>query len=65
MFTAAYVLRVLGQAMFGPRNPRWEELVDVGPWGAVPRVILIATLLTFGFYPRLLLEMIRSATGGA
>lgn len=64
VFTAAFMLRVLGQAMFGPRNPRWEKLVDAGAWAAVPRVILIGVLLVFGFYPRLMLDMIRSATGG-
>ncbi len=64
VFTAAYMLRVLGKAMFGPRNPDWEELVDANAWAMVPRVVLIAVLLLFGFLPNLILETIRSATGG-
>ena len=64
VFTAAYMLRVLNHAMFGPRNPRWDELYDVGPWAALPRLILIGVLLGFGFFPGLILDMIRSATAG-
>jgi NADH-quinone oxidoreductase subunit M len=65
IFTAAYVLRVLSKAMFGPRNPRWDHLKDVTPWSLLPRAILVAVLLLFGFYPNLILDMIRSAGGGS
>ena len=61
VFTAAYVLRVLGKAMFGPKNPKWDHLVDVTPWDAVPRVILVGMLLIFGLFPNLILDMIRTA----
>jgi len=64
IFTAAYVLRVLGKAMFGPRNPDWENLKDMTPWSLLPRAILVGVLLLFGFYPNLILDMIRSAGGG-
>ncbi|MCB9837988.1 MAG: NADH-quinone oxidoreductase subunit M [Phycisphaeraceae bacterium] len=65
IFTAAYVLRVLGKAMFGPRNPKWDHLKDVTAWSVLPRAILVAVLLLFGFYPNLILDMIRSAGGGS
>ncbi len=65
VFTAAYMLRVLGKAMFGPRNPKWEHLVDVNAWAIIPRAILVVVLLLFGFYPNLILDMIRSAAGGS
>ena len=65
IFTAAYVLRVLGKAMYGPRNPDWDNLKDVTPWSLLPRAILVGVLLLFGFYPNLILEMIRSAGGGS
>ena len=26
VFTAAFMLRVLGRAMFGPKNPKWEHI---------------------------------------
>lgn len=62
VFTAAYMLRVLGHAMFGPRNTKWDGLYDVNAWSAIPRLILIGVLLGFGFFPGLILDMIRSAT---
>ena len=64
IFTAAYMLRVLGKAMFGPRNPDWEHLKDVGYFDLIPRAILVGVLLLFGFYPSLILDMIRSPMGG-
>jgi NADH-quinone oxidoreductase subunit M len=66
VFTAAYVLRVFGKAMFGPRNPDWEDLVDIrsGSVAFWPRAILVGVLLLFGFYPGLMLDMIRTTVGG-
>ncbi len=61
IFTALYGLRVLGQAMFGPRNPKWEHLKDATPWDMVPRVVLVGTLLFFGLVPGWILDMIHSA----
>ena len=63
VFTAAYMLRVLGKAMFGEKNPKWNHLVDANAWASVPRVILVGVLLLFGFMPRIILDMIRTATG--
>ncbi len=60
--TALYMLRVFGRAFFEPVNPRWNELVDAGPWAAVPRVILIGVLLLFGFAPFLLLDIVIPTT---
>ncbi len=66
VFTAAYVLRVFGKAMFGPRNPDWEKLVDIRVKSVAiwPRAILVGVLLLFGFYPSLILDMIRTAVAG-
>ncbi len=64
IFTAAYILRVLGKAIFGPKNPNWDHLVEPTAWLTIPRVILIAVLLFFGFVPSIMLDMIGSATGG-
>ena len=61
VFTAAYMLRVFGKAMFGPKNEKWDHLEDAGPWAAVPRAVLIGVLLLFGFFPNLILDVIRSA----
>ncbi len=64
VFTAAYMLRVLGKAMFGERNPKWNHLVDANAWAVVPRAVLAGVLLLFGFMPRYILDMIHSAIGG-
>jgi len=64
IFTSAYVLRALGKAMYGPRNPDWENLKDVTMWSLLPRAILVGVLLLFGFFPNLILDMIRSVGGG-
>ena len=64
IFTAAYVLRVLGKSMFGPRNPQWDGLVEPTAWLAIPRLILVAVLLLFGFFPSWMLDMIRLAKLG-
>lgn len=61
VITAAFMLRVLGRAMFGPRNPRWDHLVDATPWDLLPRVMLVFVLVLFGVFPNLILDMIRSA----
>ena len=64
VLTAIYVMRVFGQAFFGPPNPRWQDLkkVDLSGWQMFPRAILIAVLVLFGFVPRALLDMIDGAT---
>ena len=64
VFTAAYMLRVLGKAMFGPKNPKWDQLTDARGWSVLPRAMLVGVLLLFGFYPTLMLDMIRAGLGG-
>jgi len=58
VFTAAYMLRVLGKAMFGPVNEKWNKLEDTDLWLSTPRVLLIGVLILFGFLPSLMLDMI-------
>jgi NADH-quinone oxidoreductase subunit M len=64
VLTAVYVLRVFTQAFFGPPNPRWQELrrVDLGGWAMLPRALLIAVLVFFGFVPRAILDVINGTT---
>ena len=64
VISAAFMLRVLGQAMFGPRNPKWDHLVDANAWDLLPRVTLVVVLVLFGFFPNLILDMIRAAGVG-
>lgn len=62
VFTAAYMLRVFGKAMFGPKNPAWDHLVEPTRFEVVPRAVLITVLLAFGFYPRWALDLVAPAT---
>ncbi len=66
LVTAVFVLRVLGKAMFGPRNKKWDHLEDADAWAILPRAILVGVLLLFGFYPKLMLDMVQAtvAWGG-
>jgi NADH-quinone oxidoreductase subunit M len=62
VLTALYILRVFQQAFFGPPNPRWNNLQDLRGWELLPRAILVAVLLLFGFAPRLMLDLIGPST---
>ena len=61
VFTAAYMLRVFGKALYGPVNSKWDHLVEPTPFEMLPRVILVGVLILFGFFPRLALDMIDPA----
>lgn len=63
IFTALYALRVIGTAMFGPANPRWDHLKDATPWAMVPRAALVGVLLLFGFLPSWILDLIHASLG--
>jgi len=64
IFTALYALRVIGVAMFGPANPRWDHLKDAGLWAIVPRATLVVALVVFGFFPSWFLDLIHVSVGG-
>ncbi|KJS81295.1 MAG: NADH dehydrogenase [Peptococcaceae bacterium BICA1-8] len=60
VITAVYVLRVVQNVFFGPRNPKWDELEDVRGIELVPIVILCGVLLFLGFFPSFLMELINN-----
>ncbi len=64
VLTAIYILRVFNTAFFGVPNPKWENLKtkDMAGLHLLPRAILIAVLIVFGFVPRLMLDLIDSTT---
>ena len=66
VLTAIYILRVFSLAFFGPVNTKWEGLreLDLKGWQLLPRAILLAVLLFFGFFPRVLLDVIDGTTTG-
>jgi NADH-quinone oxidoreductase subunit M len=60
VITATYLLRAVRWAFFGPLNPTWEGKVHDPRnyvWKA-PFILLILTLVVFGCYPKLLVDLI-------
>ena len=58
---ALFALRVVQSTFFNEPNPKFVHFEDVSPFLALPRMILIGTLLLFGFFPQLMVSMIKSS----
>jgi NADH-quinone oxidoreductase subunit M len=59
VISALFMLRVVQKAFFGPRNERFAHLPDVSLGLGLPRIILVAILLLFGFFPFLMMDLIQ------
>jgi len=58
--TATYLLWAVRQSFFGPFDKKWSMLKDATtPWKRFPYVLLLSGLLVVGFYPRVLIDIIR------
>jgi NADH-quinone oxidoreductase subunit M len=55
---ALYMLRAVRAVLHGPLPERWNHLTDANGWRRIPHVILLASLLVFGFFPRLLTDKV-------
>jgi len=44
--------------LHGDLDPKWSALLDAHPWRKTPYVLLLAALLLFGCFPRLLTDKI-------
>lgn len=61
--TATYMLRMVRSVFFGPLKPEWTKLNDAkGFLSKFPYAFLVIVLLIFGFWPSLLLNVIRPTT---
>mgnify|MGYP006334985991 FL=1 len=59
---AVYMLRAVRAAMHGAMNDKWANLLDANLWRKLPYAVLIASLLVFGFFPKLLTDKIKPVT---
>jgi len=60
--TATYLLWAVRTSFFGPFDEKWNMLKDATTLKQkFPYVLLLAVLLTVGFYPRVLTDIIRSS----
>jgi NADH-quinone oxidoreductase subunit M len=63
VITATYMLRMVRHVFFGAPQATWAELKDARGFRArLPYGLLLLILLAFGFWPSLLLDVIRPAT---
>ena len=54
-----YMTRAIRTVLHGPLVEKWNSLTDAGHlWRKLPYALLLASLLVFGFWPRLLTEKI-------
>jgi NADH-quinone oxidoreductase subunit M len=58
---AVYMMRAVRAILHGPMPDRWEGVADANVWRKLPYAILLASLLIFGFFPRLLTDKIQPA----
>jgi len=57
-----YMTRAIRTVLHGPLPDKWNKLADAGNlWRKLPYALLLASLLVFGFWPRLLTEKINPA----
>ena len=61
VLSALYMLRVVQKTFYGPRNERYAHLPDVSFSLGLPRMILVAAMVLFGLFPRLMLDLIQTA----
>jgi NADH-quinone oxidoreductase subunit M len=56
---ALYMLRAIRSILQGPLNDEWKDIADTTSlWQKLPYALLLASLLVFGFFPRLLTDKI-------
>jgi len=59
--SALFMLRVVQKTFYGEKNERWEHIPDVPLFLATPRIILVGIIFFFGFFPKVMLDVIQSA----
>jgi NADH-quinone oxidoreductase subunit M len=63
---AIYMLRALRATLHGPLSDTWGAITDApNLWRKAPFVILLACLLSFGFFPRTLTDKIQRSVKAA
>jgi NADH-quinone oxidoreductase subunit M len=60
--SALFMLRVVQKTFYGQKNERFAHLSDISFGLGLPRMILIAVLILFGFFPQLMLNVIGASS---
>ncbi|MEJ2024521.1 MAG: NADH-quinone oxidoreductase subunit M, partial [Deltaproteobacteria bacterium] len=61
IISALFILRVVQKAFYGPVPKQLNSIPDMTFFGGVPRIILIASLLFFGFFPSFMMNLTESS----
>jgi NADH-quinone oxidoreductase subunit M len=56
---AIYMLRAVRSILHGPLDEKWADVMDAHLWRKTPFALLVAALLLFGCWPRLLTDKIK------
>lgn len=62
VISAVYMLRAYRRVFFGPLNDKWAGLPEISGAARISVAILIVVMLVTGFFPRLLIKFIESAS---
>ncbi|HEX9910513.1 MAG TPA: NADH-quinone oxidoreductase subunit M, partial [Desulfatiglandales bacterium] len=62
VISALFMLRVVQKTFYGKKNERFAQLPDVSFGLGLPRMILVLILILFGFFPSIMLDVIRTST---
>jgi NADH-quinone oxidoreductase subunit M len=62
VLSALFLLRVIQKTFYGPENENFASLPDLSLGSSIPRLILAATLLLFGLFPGLMLDVIQGSS---
>lgn len=59
---AVYMLRAVRAALHAELPEKWATVSDANLWRKLPYALLLASLLVFGFFPRLLTDKVKPVT---
>jgi NADH-quinone oxidoreductase subunit M len=62
VISALFMLRVVQKTFYGKKNERFAQLPDVSFGLGRPRMMLVLILILFGFFPSIMLDVIRAST---
>jgi NADH-quinone oxidoreductase subunit M len=61
VLSALYMLRVVQRTFYGEQNERFAHLRDLSFGLGLPRLILVAAMVLFGLFPRLMVDLVQTA----
>lgn len=63
ILTAVYILRTLGNILFGPRKPEWDHLTDLKGLELIPVFVLGLAIIIPGLFPSTVMDLINNGVG--